>query len=67
MTLPIPVNPGLAARHAKCAELGHPGCTHNEREARTWCLCGTVTYPGDQAIPHLSCCGGPLDIGRSQP
>jgi len=43
-----------------CAEQGHPGCVYNTALDRTWCLCGQVQYDGDQAVPHISCCGGPL-------
>ena len=43
-----------------CAEHGHPGCTYNPWADQTWCLCGAVTYDGDQAT-HADCCGGPLE------
>ncbi|HHX46039.1 MAG TPA: hypothetical protein GX718_01505 [Brevibacterium sp.] len=44
-----------------CADHGHPGCTYNDRLDRTWCLCGEVVTEGDTAVPHVSCCGGPLE------
>ncbi len=45
-----------------CAGLGHPGVTYNPWEDRTWCRCGTRTYPGlSEAVgQHLACCAGPL-------
>lgn len=43
-----------------CADHGHPGVTFNPWAGRTWCLCGEVTYDGDQAT-HADCCGGPLE------
>lgn len=44
-----------------CAGLGHPGATFNAREDLTWCLCGAVITEGDTSVPHVSCCGGPLE------
>lgn len=44
-----------------CASLGHPGCTYNTQLDTTWCLCGARTHPGNTAVPHVSCCGGPLE------
>lgn len=43
-----------------CADYDHPGCTYNPWADQTWCLCGDVTYDGDQAT-HAACCGGPLE------
>jgi hypothetical protein len=28
---------------------------------RTWCLCGEVVMDGNTAVPHVACCGGPLE------
>lgn len=44
-----------------CAGLGHPGCTYNARMDRTWCLCGAAITDGNTAVPHIACCGGPLE------
>jgi hypothetical protein len=44
-----------------CAEQGHPGCTYNAWLDRTWCLCGEVITDGDTSVPHVACCGGPLE------
>lgn len=52
--------PMTAKRADLCPELGHPGCTYNTAMDLTWCLCGAEIYDGDQAVPHISCCGGPL-------
>ena len=43
-----------------CPAFGHPGATYNTALDTTWCLCGAVVYQGDQAVPHVACCGGPL-------
>lgn len=51
-----------AKRPDLCAEYGHPGVTWNPWIGRTWCLCGTHTYPGNQHT-HAACCGGPLEDG----
>ena len=53
----------IVERDERCAELGHPGVTYNNFPSvdRTWCVCGKVTYPGNQAQHGVACCGGPLD------
>lgn len=57
-------DPGQPSRTRKrpdlCAEHGHPGCTYNPWQDKTWCLCGAVVRDGDQAT-HADCCGGPLE------
>lgn len=52
----------MADRHQLCADMNHPGVTHNPLYNRTWCLCGAVIYKGrpDTVDEHLACCGGPL-------
>jgi hypothetical protein len=47
-----------------CAGQGHPGCTFNAALDKTWCLCGEVVTDGDTAVPHVACCGGPLEATR---
>ena len=44
----------------RCAELGHPGVTYNSWHDVTACLCGARWQEGNQAVPHIACCGGPL-------
>ena len=51
----------------RCPDLGHPPVTYNEALDRTWCLCGAVIVDGNQAIPHLACCGGPLTTEEARP
>lgn len=52
----------MADRATLCAEMGHPGVTHNPTADKTWCICGARTYPGraDTVDRHLACCDGPL-------
>jgi len=59
MASPEQAPPGPQKRPDLCEAHDHPGCTYNPRLSKTWCLCGAVTYPGDQAT-HADCCGGPL-------
>jgi hypothetical protein len=44
-----------------CAGMGHPGATYNTRMDMTWCLCGAEIADGDTTVPHIACCGGPLE------
>ncbi len=44
-----------------CAGQGHPGCTYNLALSMTWCLCGAEITDGDTTVPHVACCGGPLE------
>jgi len=44
-----------------CAEHGHPGATYNTALDLTWCLCGAEITGGDTTVPHVACCGGPLE------
>lgn len=41
--------------------MGHPGATYNAAMDMTWCLCGAAITDGDTAVPHVACCGGPLE------
>jgi hypothetical protein len=56
-----PNGPMKRKRVELCAEMGHPGCTYNVALERTWCLCGEVQTEGDTSVPHIACCGGPLE------
>lgn len=42
-----------------CPLFLHPPATYNPQARRTWCLCGSKTYPGNTAT-HVACCDGPL-------
>lgn len=44
-----------------CEGLGHPGATYNAAMDMTWCLCGAEITFGNTAVPHVACCGGPLE------
>lgn len=48
-------------RNSLCGRLGHPGATHNPWLDRTWCACGQRAVDGQAIVPHVACCGGPLD------